>query len=157
MNLSDLDKNIIKVLQEDLPLSPRPYKDLAEKIGIEEELLLSKIQFYIDNGIIRRFGSALRHREIGFSANAMVVWKVEPDRTMDAGRIMAEFKEVSHCYERPTYPGWPYNLFTMVHGQTPEECENIADCISKKTGLSEYKLLYSNKELKKTSMKYFVE
>jgi len=157
MVISDLDKKIIIALQEDLPLSPHPYRELAEGLGIEEELLLSKIQTYLDEGILRRLGAALKHRRIGYQFNAMVVWRVEPHLTKEVGKIMAGFKEVSHCYERPTYPQWPYNIFTMIHGESREECESIVTGIAKSTGLSDYQLLYSSRELKKSSMKYFCQ
>ncbi len=87
----------------------------------------------------------------------MVVWRVPAKQVEKVGKIMATFKEVSHCYERLTYPGWPYNLFTMIHGRTKEECEEVARKISKATDTKDFKLLYSTREFKKVSMKYFVE
>lgn len=155
MEITELDKNIIRLLQEDLPLCPEPYKQLAEDLGIEEKELLDKIQHYIDSGIIRRLGAVLRHRKAGITANAMVVWAVEPQKSIEIGKTMAAFSEVTHCYERPTYPDWPYNLFTMVHGNSKEDCYKIADKISKTCNIQNYQLLFSSKELKKTSMKYF--
>ncbi|WP_026477224.1 siroheme decarboxylase subunit beta [Alkaliphilus transvaalensis] len=157
MVLRDLDKEIIRALQEDFPLSSEPYRELAESLGIEEDLLLDRIRVYLDEGIIRRFGAAIKHREMGFKANAMVVWQVEPQLTKEVGKVMASFPEVSHCYERPTFPQWPYNLFTMVHGKTHEACEDIASQIAKAVNVDNYRLLYSSKEFKKTSMKYFCE
>ncbi|WP_244272655.1 siroheme decarboxylase subunit beta [Natronincola peptidivorans] len=157
VEITDLDKKIIKELQEDLPDSPEPYKEIAEKINIKEEELLEKIQMYLEAGIIRRFGAVLRHRKAGFTANAMVVWEVEAHKTKDIGTQMAAFSEVTHCYERPTYPAWPYNLFTMVHGGSKEDCYQIADKLSKTIEVKNYELLFSSEELKKTSMKYFCE
>ncbi|ADG82005.1 siroheme decarboxylase subunit beta [Thermincola potens] len=154
---TELDKQIIRELQEDLPLTSRPYKVIADKIGITEEELLAKVQEFVDKGIIRRFGAALRHREVGFTANAMVVWDVPDEKTREVGAIMAGFPEVSHCYQRPRYPGWPYNMFTMVHGLSKEECEATAARIAERTGIKKYDLLYSTAELKKDSMKYFME
>ncbi len=157
MVLTEIDKKIIRILQEDFPLSPNPYQDLAKKLEIEETFLLKRIEFFIDDGIIRRFGAAVKHREIGYEANAMVVWQVEDTRTKEVGKIMAGFEEVSHCYERPTYPQWQYNLFTMVHGKSKEECEEIAKKIAHSVGVWDYRLLYSSQEFKKTSMRYFCE
>lgn len=154
--LSELDKKIIRALQEDLPLTSEPYQDIATNLGTTEEELLEKINLFIEQGIIRRFGAAIRHREAGFTANAMVVWNVEDDRTIEIGKKMASFSEVSHCYERPRYPDWPYNLFTMVHGKSREECEQIAKKIANVIDVTNYRLLFSTDELKKTSMKYFV-
>jgi DNA-binding Lrp family transcriptional regulator len=154
--LSDLDIKIVRALQEDLPLSAEPFKEIAEGLGISEEFLLEKINSFIEQGIIRRFGAAIRHREAGFTANAMVVWDVEDERTVEVGRIMAEFSEVSHCYQRPRYPDWNYNLFTIVHGKNRDQCQEIAEKIAQAAGAANFKLLFSTDELKKTSMKYFV-
>ncbi|MBS4025618.1 MAG: AsnC family transcriptional regulator [Clostridia bacterium] len=153
---SDLDIKIVRALQEDLPLTSEPFKEIAEELGISEEFLLEKINSFVEQGIIRRFGAAIRHREAGFTANAMVVWDVEDERTVEVGRIMAEFSEVSHCYQRPRYPDWNYNLFTMVHGKNRDQCQEIAEKIAQAADIANFKLLFSTDELKKTSMKYFV-
>lgn len=152
---SPLDKAVICRLQDDLPLVPQPYKIMADELGITEEGLLNKVRELYDKGIIRRFGAVLRHRKAGFKANVMVVWIVPEDRTGEVGKIMASFPQVSHCYQRSTFPGWPYNVFTMIHGQTTGECEAIIAEIVKAVEISSYELLYSTHELKKNSMKYF--
>ncbi|MCC5909462.1 MAG: Lrp/AsnC family transcriptional regulator [Clostridiaceae bacterium] len=157
MEITALDKKIIKALQEDLPLSEEPFREIANTLQIDEKELLNKIQYYIDEGIIRRFGAVIRHRKTGFTANAMVVWKADPDKTKEIGKKMAEFPEVSHCYERPVYPEWPYNLFTMVHGRSKQDCYEIAQRIGETVDIHEYSLLFSSEELKKTSMKYFMD
>lgn len=151
------DKKIIAGIQGDLPLTEKPFKELAGKLGVSEEHLLEKITSYQQKGYIRRFGAALRHRETGFNANGMGVWKVPPEKTKEVGEIMASFPQVSHCYQRPTFPGWDYNLFTMIHGRTEEECNAVARAISEATGIREYKVLFSSRELKKSTMLYFVE
>lgn len=122
---------------------------------MSETELIDKIKGFIDEGIIRRFGATLKHSHAGFTANAMVVWDVPEEKVSAAGRIMAGFKEVSHCYRRPRRPGWPYNLFTVVHGHSREYCEETAARLSRASGLTNYALLYSTGELKKTSMRYF--
>ncbi len=155
--ISDLDKKIIRLLQDDLPLDSEPYKVLAEQLNISEADLLSKIEYFLELGIIRRFGAAIRHREAGYTANAMVVWDVDDSIAEELGKKMAQFPEVTHCYQRPRHPGWPYNLFTMVHGTSKEQCYQIADRIAERVGINDFHLLFSTKELKKTSMKYFVE
>ncbi|MDW7674181.1 MAG: Lrp/AsnC family transcriptional regulator [Bacillota bacterium] len=153
---SELDLKIIRALQEDLPLIEEPFKAIATQLEITETELLDKIHYFIENGYIRRFGAAIRHREAGFTANAMVVWEVNEEKTKEVGAIMAQFPEVSHCYQRPKYPDWPYNMFTMVHGKTKEQCWEIAKKISEKIQIDKYNLLFSTDELKKISMKYFV-
>ncbi|SHJ67154.1 siroheme decarboxylase subunit beta [Desulfofundulus thermosubterraneus] len=156
--LSQLDKEIIRALQEGLPLVSRPFLALAEKLGISEEELLVKVRDFVEQGIIRRFGAAVRHQDLGYVSNAMVVWQVPEERIEEVGRLMASFDEVSHCYQRPArLPDWPYNLFTVVHGQTREECREIAARLSRASGVANYRLLFSIAELKKSSMKYFVE
>lgn len=153
--LTEQDKQIIRELQNGLPLVSRPFKLMADKLKLNEEDLIERIKYLKENGQIRRFGAAVRHQDLGFVANAMVVWDVPPDKVSEVGRSMAGFQEVSHCYQRPRYPGWPYNLFTVVHGQTREECTQIAERIARTTGMDRFRLLFSTAELKKSSMRYF--
>ncbi len=153
--LTSQEKEIVSRLQGDLPLSPTPYADLAEELGIEEGELLNKIKEFKEKGILRRVGTILRHHRIGFTANGMCAWEVPLQKTEEIGKIMATFSQASHVYQRPTYPDWPYSLFTMLHGRSKEECEEVAREISEKTGIKDYILLYSTREFKKTSMNYF--
>jgi DNA-binding Lrp family transcriptional regulator len=154
--LTEVEKNIIREIQGDIPLY-RPFETIADKLGIQVEELLEKIQKMKAQGTIRRFGAIVRHRNLGFRANAMGVWVVPDNRAEEVGVEMAAFPQVSHCYQRPVRPGWPYNLFTMIHGKSAGECEKTAKLISEKTGIKDYCLLYSTRELKKASMKYFTE
>jgi DNA-binding Lrp family transcriptional regulator len=147
----------IKELQEDLPLEPRPFLGAADKLGISEEELLERGRDFIRTGAMRRFGAVLHHREAGFAANAMAVWAAPPERIDEAGAKMATFRAVSHCCQRPTYDDWPYGLFAMIHGRTREECQRIAEGISRQTGLSDYALIFSTKEYKKERVRYFTQ
>ena len=153
--INDLDKKIIHYLQGDLPVGPRPFAALAEKIGITEEDLLGKIQVLKEQGILRRFGATLRHQLAGFHANAMVAWHVPEDKVEKTGTLMAGFKEVTHCYQRGIQVEWKYNLFTMIHAKNKKNCERMARKIADKVGISEYVVLLTLKEYKKTSPKYF--
>ena len=108
-----------------------------------------------DRGVIRRFGATLRHQKSGFEANAMTAWIVDEKRIEEVGQIMASHKEVSHCYRRNPTNSWPYNLYTMIHGLDEASCIATAKRMSEKTGVTKFKLLFSRKELKKTSMKYY--
>ncbi len=155
--LTELEKKIVRELQEGLSLDRRPFSAVAGRLGLTEEQLIEKINEFIDRGIIRRFGATLRHQDIGFVANAMVVWKVEPGLAKEVGKNLAAFPEVTHCYHRKSPPGWPYTVFTMVHGKTEEDCREIARRISSATGIEDYQVIFSNRELKKSCMKYFVE
>ena len=153
--LTDLEKTIITMLQADIPVVKRPFLEMAEKIGITEEKFLNVVKDLDDRGMIRRFGATLKHQKSGFKANAMVAWKVDEDRVEKTGKIMATFQEITHCYRRNPAPGWKYNLYTMVHASSEDECYALVKKISKAVGEDEYELLFSRKELKKTSMKYF--
>lgn len=153
--LSKQDRQIIKELQNGLPLASRPYKIIADRLKISEEELIKRVGYLIENGFIRRLGAAVRHQNLGFQANAMVVWDVPDDKISGVGSIMAGFREVTHCYQRPRQANWPYNLFTMVHGHSREECAIIAGKIAQAVGINKYDLLFSTAELKKISMRYF--
>ena len=153
--VDELDKKIIGLIQGDLPLDPRPFAVMAKSIGITEGEFIKKVRAMKKTGIIRRFGATLRHQEAGFSSNAMVAWLVPDDRIEEVGSAMAEFREVTHCYQRRPWKDWKYNIYTMLHGDTKDECNRVARRISQQTGIAEYVLLFSEKEFKKTSMEYF--
>ncbi len=153
--LSALEKRIVSCLQGDLPVTLTPYADVAKELAIEEEMLLAKVKELEERGILRRVGAVLHHREAGFTANGMCAWRVPQERCSEVGRIMALDSRASHVYQRPTYPDWPYSVFTMLHAKSREECEAYARELSEKTGVRDYILLYSVREFKKASMKYF--
>ena len=153
--LTDLEKKVIALLQTDIPVVKRPFKVMAEQIGITEDEFLTVLRDLDNQNMIRRFGATLKHQKSGFTANAMVAWKVDEDKVEKTGNIMATFQEITHCYRRNPAPGWKYNLYTMVHATSEDQCYAIVEKISKAVGQDEYELLFSRKELKKTSMKYF--
>ncbi len=153
--INELDKKVISLIQGDLSLDSRPFAVMAGKIGITEEEFLKRVKHLKEQGIIRRFGATLRHQEAGFSSNAMIAWLVPDERVEEVGNILAEFREVTHCYQRRPQKDWRYNLYTMVHGSSRDECHQIAERMSRAVGISEYELLFSEKEFKKTSMEYF--
>jgi siroheme decarboxylase len=153
--LTDLEKKIIASVQEDLPITARPYLEIARRLGIAEEVLLDTLSRMSTRGIIRRFGATLRHQRTGYRANAMAAWQVEEERIDAVGRIMAAFRQVSHCYRRDPKPSWPYNLYTMIHAEDESACRETARQMSEAAGVPVYSLLFSREELKKTSMVYF--
>ena len=153
--IDELEKRIIALIQGDLPLDPRPFAMMAKSLGITEDAFVEKVKSLKKRGIIRRFGATLRHQGAGFSSNAMVAWLVPDERVEEVGKVMADFQEVTHCYQRRPQKGWKYNLYTMVHGDNRDECLQIARRLSQQAGISEYILLFSEKEFKKTSMEYF--
>ena len=154
--LTNLEKKIVKAIQGDLPITKAPYQEIAQELGISEELLLDTLKRLCDRGVIRRFGATLRHQKSGFTANAMVAWCVEEARADQVGEIFAGFKAVSHCYHRSPTEEWPYNLYTMVHAADESQCRQTAARMAKKAGVTDYELLFSREELKKTSMQYFI-
>ena len=153
--LTELEKKIIASIQGDIPVISRPYLEISKKLKISEETLLKTLKDLCDRGIIRRFGATIRHQKSGFAANAMVAWIVDEKRIEEVGEKMSSFKEVSHCYRRNPTDEWPYNLYTMVHANNEDTCREIARTMSSETSVENYKLLFSRRELKKTSMKYF--
>ena len=155
--LSKLDKDVIRALQGDFPLVEEPYKLLAQQVGISEEEFLERVKTLSEEKCIRKMGAVLRHREVGFSSNVLCAWEVPEKDLEQIAMRMSAHPAVSHCYDRMTAPGWPYNLYTMIHGRSRQECERIADMLGKANGVANRTMLYSKKEWKKTSMKYFCE
>jgi siroheme decarboxylase len=155
--LTDLEKRLILALQRDLEVEPRPFQELADLLGLEEEVVLAAIRGLMEKGYIRRFGATLRHQKSGFEANALVAWRVPEAELKRTGQEMAAQRVVSHCYSRRPDPAWPYNLYTMVHGRTREECLETAARMARETGRHDYQVLFSESELKKTTMRYFRE
>lgn len=153
--LTELEKKVIAAIQGDIPIQARPYQVLAQAVGISEKSFIDTLQELTDRGVIRRFGATLRHQKSGFQANAMTAWQVAEERIEAVGNIMASFRAVSHCYRRDPADGWPYNLYTMIHGKSEDECRETARKMSVKSGVKTYKLLFSRRELKKISMTYF--
>lgn len=153
--LTTLEKKVLASIQDDIPITPQPFKELANRIGIEEKEYLAILKNLCDRGVIRRFGATIRHQKSGYEANAMVAWQVDEDRIESVGKKMAGSRHVSHCYRRNPTSEWPYNLYTMIHASDEDTCKQIAQKLSEKTSVKTYLLLFSRMELKKTSMRYF--
>lgn len=153
--VTEQDIQVILELQKDLPVVSRPYDELAQNVSMSTEEFLSYAHKFVEKGQMRRFSAVLNHRKAGFRANGMGVWAVPEDQANEIGLKMGSFRAVSHCYLRPTYPDWKYNIFTMVHGRDMEECEAILNAIEKETGITDRITLYSTKEYKKTRVSYF--
>ncbi len=155
--VTERDKAGIRVTQEDLPIVAEPFKLWAGQLGWTEPELFAWLDDFKARKFYRRFAAILRHRAAGFADNAMAVWIVPEEQCEELGFKMAAYKAVTHCYKRPVFESWPYNVFTMVHGRSKEDCEAVVEAIKADTGLSDYKLLYSTREYKKERVKYFVE
>jgi siroheme decarboxylase len=151
------DIEVIKATQGPMPVVAEPFAPAAERLGTDQDEVLRRLASLKERNGLRRVAAILYHRRAGFSANGMGVWKVPEDRILEIGREMAATRGISHCYQRPTYPDWPYALFTMAHGRSKEECDAILDSIADKTGCGERATLYSSTEYKKVRMLYFTD
>lgn len=155
MALSEIDKKIILLIQEDIPLEPRPFRELAKKVNMTEEEFLAHIEDLRRRGHIRRFGAHIRHRNAGIEHNALILWAVPENEVERIGQSLAEIPEVTHCYQRPPFTEKGYNIFTMVHGHSLEELRRLVERIAARLGLDTYEMLFSTQEFKKSSMKLF--
>ena len=150
-------KQLVRFLQEDLPLVRQPFDPAAGHMDWAARPAVAQINDWLARGVIRRFGAVVRHRRLGFEANGMAVFRIPPDRVDAVGRHLARCPDVSHCYRRPPLPDFPYNLFAMVHGRSRDQVRAVVNDMAEELGLSEYELLFSTVEHKKTSMKYFAQ
>jgi siroheme decarboxylase len=155
IELSELDVAVIRATQGPMRVVAEPFARAARELGISQERLLDHLEGMRERRALRRVAAILFHRRAGFSANGMGVWRVPEERVMELGPRMASFRGISHCYQRPTYPDWPYSVFTMAHGRSKEECDAILDSIAADTGIEDRRTLYSSTEFKKIRLLYF--
>lgn len=153
--MTEVERKIIAELQHDLPLAAQPYAVVAARLNISESQLLYHLRAMLAKGMLRKIGAVLRHRRVGFAANALCVWRVPEEAVAEVGEMFADLASVTHCYERATHPQWPYNLYTMVHAANRAECEALIGVMRDMSGIGDYRAFYSTRELKKTSMRYF--
>lgn len=153
--LQEKEMNLIRAIQNGIPVVKKPFESVAASLGEEQSWVIHKITEWQGKGVIRRFGAALRHHRAGFIHNAMVVWLVPADDEDRIGRLFAESQNVSHCYIRPAFPDFPWNLYTMIHSQTEEGLLQAIEALREKSGIESFLVLESIKEYKKTSPQYF--
>jgi DNA-binding Lrp family transcriptional regulator len=151
------DVAVIRALQGDMPPCPEPYAPAAAELQVNQDSFLAHLAGMQERGLLRRVAAILYHRRAGFSANGMGVWEVPQERIAELGPRMAAVRGISHCYQRPTYPDWPYSVFTMAHGRSKGECDAVLDAIAEQTGISERATLYSSTEFKKIRLLYFTD
>ena len=157
VDVSETQKQLVRLLQEDLPLVPEPFAKLSEGVDFAAEDIVKQICEWLEEGVIRRFGAVVRHQRLGYQANGMAVFSVSAERIDDIGRGLAQQSEISHCYHRPTLNNWSYNLFAMVHGRSEKQVRKFVERLAKQLDVSEHEVLFSTAEYKKISMKYFLE
>jgi DNA-binding Lrp family transcriptional regulator len=157
-DLSPVDRTVINTLQQDLPLTEKPFDLLSAELSMDGDKFLSHCRGLLQRGIMRRFSASINHYGLGFTANAMTCWTVPRDMVDKAGKKIATYPEVSHCYERRVNQLWPFNLFAMIHARSRENCLAVTDKIYSETGLNknEMLILFSTKEVKKTRVRYTV-
>jgi len=157
--IDDFDISVIQAAQGPMAVRPDAYAPAAERLGISQGRLIEHLEGMVDRKLLRRVAAILFHRRAGFSANGMGVWKVPEDQIPTVGPRMAAVRGVSHCYRRPTYPDWPYSVFTMAHGRSKEECDAVLDGVAQVCGLEgeDRATLYSSTEYKKVRLRYFTE
>ena len=151
---TNIDREIIRFIQGDIPVESRPFTSLANTLDLSEEEIVQHIKDLQDQGMIRRFATIQRHYNVGFNVNAMVAWKVALEDADRVGKIMAGFDEVSHCYLRDVPEEFGYNLFSMIHTRSNKQIDTILEELSSCTGISDYIVIKSVRELKKASMEY---
>jgi siroheme decarboxylase len=153
--LAPSECEIVRALQAELPLVEEPFREAARRCGLGVEETLGHARDLLSRGIMRRFAAVLNHKKAGYTANVMVGWSVDDDRIEEAGARMAQFRAVSHCYRRPSYPDWPLTIFTMVHEKSRERSLEAVAAISRETGIEDYALLWTVREFKKVRLQYF--
>lgn len=152
MTLDEIDRKILSEIETGIPLAPEPFQAIADVIGITQQEVTSRIAKLQESGVIRRFGASIRPRMVGFSANALITWKIPENRLHEVGNLLSTFKEVTHCYARKTIPGkWEYNLYTVLHARERETIEKLVKKFSDAIAINDYVILFSTREFKKTS------
>lgn len=137
MELSERDRDLLQALSAGLPLAPRPYARLGEALDLSEDQVIASLGRLIAIGVIKRFGVIVRHRELGYRANGMVVWDVPDAEAAEAGQRLATLEFITLCYRRPrALPDWPYNLFCMIHGRSRPEVEAQARLAGDAAGIA---------------------
>lgn len=154
--LAELDRRIVEATQAGLPLDPRPYDRVAERLGVPPALVRERLARMLERGVIRRIGAVPNHYRLGYTANGMTVWDVADHRVAELGPRVGALDFVSHCYRRPRHlPEWPYNLFAMVHGRSRGEVAEMTAEIERLLGgaCRGHAVLYSTRILKKTGLR----
>lgn len=146
------DARIIRALQPSLTIESRPFLQRARELGVTEGTLLRTIRSLLADGIIRRYGAVVRHRFVGYTSNVLVAWRVPNEKIEEFQAMILVIDEVSHGYERTRYPEWDYNVYTMIHGHSKNECIAAVERIANALDLSEYVLLFTKMELTKRKL-----
>ncbi|MFC1474426.1 Lrp/AsnC family transcriptional regulator [bacterium] len=158
MEITEKDKELIRVLQDGLPLVERPYDEIARRAGWDgEAAVIARMREWKEAGVLRRMSAYIRHQRAGYNSNGMVVWDIPEDNLEDIGNRMTESKMISHVYARPRSDKFPYRLYTMVHGHSRDDVIAEAERLANLEKIEKYKILFSKKELKRSTTRLFME
>ena len=153
--LTPSEVECVRLLQHDLPLQPRPFDVLARNSGVAADELLTSARTLHKRGQMRRFSATIAQRKSGFVASAMGVWVVPQNKVDEYAAKLSQHRAVSHCYLRPTYDDWPYNLYTTVHARSVDECESVINDLAIDAGLTQKQALFPTREFKKVRASFF--
>lgn len=156
-SVDETDRRLLAAIQHGLPLTSRPYAEIGAHLGLSEEQVITRLAQLKASGVIRRFGVVVRHHELGYSANAMVVWDVPDEQVTELGRCLAGFDFITLCYRRPRrLPQWRYNLYCMIHGQSRDEVLTHLEWMVNHCGLQSLprEVLFSRRRFKQRGAVY---
>ena len=157
-SLEEADRRLLAAIQNGLPLVSRPFAEIGAHLGLSEAEVMARLQQLQTRGVIRRFGVVVRHHEVGYGANAMVVWDVPDGQVRELGRCLAGFDFITLCYRRPRHlPQWRYNLYCMIHGKTREDVLSNLEWMMNRCGLQglPHEVLFSRRRFKQRGAMYF--
>ncbi|MCR4346687.1 MAG: AsnC family transcriptional regulator [Sulfuricaulis sp.] len=155
--VDEADRRLLAAIQHGLPLTPRPYAEIGAQLGVSEEQVIARLAYLKEAGVIRRFGVVVRHHELGYASNAMVVWDVPEEQVTELGRCIADFDFITLCYRRPRrLPQWRYNLYCMIHGKNREEVLAHLEWMVNHCGLQTlpHEVLFSRRRFKQRGAIY---
>lgn len=155
ITVTDTERMILSQVEQGFKLEKRPFLRIAKELNVTEEEVIATIRKCLDAGTIRRLGAAVRPTSLGHTVNALVAWAVPSNRLEEIGNAFAQRQEISHCYDRACPPDWDWNLFTMIHSTSEDHLQLLLDELKFQFNLTSYSIFRTERELKKTSMRYF--
>ena len=155
--IDEIDKKLIAAIQNGLPISERPYVEIAKKLGLSEEDVIRRISLLLNKGLLKRFGVVVRHHELGYRENAMIVWDIPDEQVHAVAAIMKAYPFVTLCYRRARQlPDWSYNLYCMIHGKSRNTVNQHLQVMLKEQGWHHFThdVLFSKRRFKQHAANY---
>lgn len=148
--MDEIDRKILEEIKNGIEISDEPFNEIASRLAIPHQEVIARLNVMRKEGVIRKFGVSLKPNNIGFSANALVAWKVPASRIQVVGGYLSKLPEISHCYERKPVEGrWEYNLYTVMHARERESIQCMVNQISHELEMNDFKILFSTRDLKR--------